>query len=765
MAKSFRPFLILAALISIAFATSAQNGIIRGFVYEKSSGEPVMFANVFLQGTTIGATTDEKGFYTITSVPAGSYTLMATTIGYDTARVTVNVKAEEIANQQLFINLTGVQLEGVNVNAAKTEKVTEVQISTVKATPKDIKRIPSMSGDADLAQFLQVLPGVISTGDQGGQLYIRGGAPVHNKVMLDGMNLYNAFHSIGFFSVYETEVIRNVEVITGGFGAEYGGRISAVIDVNTRDGNKRRFGGQVSVSPFMSRLILEGPIKKLNDEGNSISYILTAKKSYLEQSSKLLYPYAATNEGVNDQVLPYNFTDLFGKVSIVTGNGSKINITAFNFNDNVDYDPLAEIGWTTYGIGTDFTLIPGQSKALIGGYLNYSDYSIEMLQQDAKPRTSTIGGFNLGVNFTYFLENNSEFKYGVDINGFSTTFEFFNYLGLKIDQNQNTTELGGFLKYRKVTERLVFEPSLRVQYYASLNNISPEPRLGMKYNASERLRFKFATGLYSQNLISTKSNRDVVDLFVGFLSGPEERLQKIDGSESSHKLQKAIHVITGAEYDLTDNIEINVEPYIKIFTQFINLNRNKVLPSQSNYMLEEGKAYGLDISAKYESDRWYLWGTYSISKVDRNDGEQVYPPFYDRRHNVNLVGSYLLGEKKLWEVSTRWNLGSGFPFTLTQGYYPQLDFLNGIRSDYLTQNGNLGIIYDEDINAGRLPYYHRLDVSAKRRFVINKNSMLDVTASVTNVYNRDNIFYVDRVTTERVNQLPILPSIAVNLSF
>ena len=762
--KMIRSFILILSIISLSASAFAQ-GIVRGFVYEKQSGEPVMYTNVFLEGTIYGAPTDDRGFYSISGVKPGTYTLMTTAFGYDTMKVEITVTGSEIVNQQLFISLTGIQLGGVELNADKLADRTEVRISTIKALPKDIKRIPSVGGDADLAQYLQVLPGVITTGDQGGQLFIRGGAPIHNKILLDGMPIYNAFHSIGFYSVYETEVIRNVEVLTGGFNAEYGGRISAVIDVTTRDGNKNRFGGNLSVSPFMAKALVEGPIVKMNSEGSSVSYIATVKKSYLDQSSRVFYTYAGENPEGTEKVLPYNFTDAYGKISIVSGTGSKFNISGFNFNDHVDFSPIADINWTTFGAGGDFVLVPGQSKALIGGNFNYSKYRIELDEENQKPRFSEIGGFNAGMDFTYFLANESEFKYGVDINGFATKFEFFNSLGLRIDQNQNTTELGGFIKYKKVTEKLVFEPSFRIQYYASLNDISPEPRLGLKYNVSDKTRLKFAGGFYSQNLISTKSDKDVVDLFTGFLSGPEQILAKVGGQPASHKLQKAIHIITGVEYDVTDNISVNVEPYIKFFTQLINLNRNKIFLNDPNYLIETGKSYGIDFLLKYETDRTYFWASYSLGFVERYDGEQTYPPFYDRRHNINLVASYIFGEKKLWEVSGRWNLGSGFPFTLTQGYYPKIEFSNGVSTDYLTQNGTLGIIYDDELNAGRLPYYHRLDLSLKRRFVINKNSNLNVIASITNVYNRHNIFYVDRVTLERVDQLPILPSIAVNLSF
>ena len=633
-----RNLLILIGCALTALTATAQNtAMVRGFIYEKEGGQPVMFTNVWLLDSPYGTITDETGFYAISGIAAGTYTLMATGIGYDTAEAELTFRPGQVVNVQILLNRTGIQLSRVDVSGERQAKRAEVLISTTKVAPRDIRRIPTIGGEADLAQYLQIIPGVISTGDQGGQLYIRGGAPVHNKILMDGLDIYNAFHSIGLFSVYETEVIQNVEVLTGGFNAEYGGRISAVIDVKTRDGNKQRFAGKIGANPFVSKVILEGPIKKLDEAGSSISYILTGKHSYLQQSSKLFYPYAAEEIVQSDEVLPFNFTDFFGKISVNAAGGSQVTVSGFRFADRVNFTPVAQYQWDAIGAGGRFVIVPGQSKALISGNLDYSDYRIELTEADGRPRYSSISGFNLGMDFTYFLPKNSEFKYGVDINGFSTRFEFFNNLGLRLDQNQHTTEIGAYGVYRKVSDKLVLEPSFRIQYYASLGDLSLEPRFGMKYNVNDKLRLKGSGGLYSQNLISTRSDRDVVNLFVGFLSGPEDIFNRPDGTRATHKLQKSVHLITGVEYDITNNLEVNVEPYYKHFSQLINLNRNKVFRQDPNYMIETGDALGIDFLVKYDLAQWYVWATYSLGYVTRFDGRQTYPPHYDRRHNANLL--------------------------------------------------------------------------------------------------------------------------------
>lgn len=756
----WRLFAVQLILLAAATTGFAQKGDVRGFVYDEKTGEPVIFTNVILKGTSLGAATDINGFFSVPQIPAGEYTLMITNIEYDTLEQPITIVANQIQNVQLFMNAADRTLQTVTITAQTQEKATEVRISTIPITTKQIERLPSVGGEPDLAQYLQVLPGVIFTGDQGGQLYIRGGSPIQNKVLLDGMVIYNPFHSIGLFSVFETDIIRSVDVYTGGFSAEYGDRVSAVIDITTKDGNKKEFSGEVSASPFLGRLLLEGPLKKLDENGSSVSYLLTAKHSYLDRTSQGLYGYVNNGDGI-----PFSFTDLYGKLSVNSNTGNKINFFGFNYRDSVTFSDITTFNWKSIGGGANFVVVPAESNVLIEGIFAFSQYDLTQNEADEKPRNSFISGFNGGIDFTYFIPE-GDVKYGVEVVGFQTDYTFFNRLGQQYQQQQYTTQLSGYVKYRKViNKRLVIDPSFRIQYYASLGEVSPEPRLGMKYNLTDRLRIKFAGGLYSQNLISTRSDRDVVNLFSGFLSGPETTLDTPDGEDGTTRLQKATHAIGGIEFDLTDYIEINVEPYIKYFNQLIEINRDKLVPADPDFATETGRAYGIDFLVKYDYKRVYVWVGYSYGFINRYDGEQTYPTHYDRRHNVNLVTTYAAGADKSWEISGRWNMGSGFPFTQTAGFYESIDFFDGINTDYTTENGTLGIIYADELNGGRLPYYHRLDISGKKTFDFASGNRMEVTASVTNVYNRENIFYFDRIRYERVNQLPILPSLAVSYRF
>lgn len=769
--KEFRLAILSVCLfwITSAIPVSSQNASVKGVVYEKTSGEPVIFTNVYLYKTQYGAQTDVNGFFVIPVIPAGKYTLMITYLGYDTLSMEIDLAKGQQLIQKLYLDKATYNLQGVNVVAESQEAVNEVRTSVITVTPKKIAQIPTVGGTPDLAQYLQVMPGVIFTGDQGGQLYIRGGSPVQNKVLLDGMIVYNPFHSIGLFSVFDTDILRNADIYTGGFGGEYGGRISSVMDITTRDGNKKRYCGKVDANTFGAKILFEGPIvkQKENDKGSS-SFIISAKNSYLKQSSKLLYSY------IDSAGLPFNYTDIYAKISLNSASGSKVNFFGFRFDDNVKYRDISDFKWVSYGGGLNFVIIPAKSSMIMEGIAAYSSYKIALTDPTNSPRSSTVNGFNIGLDFTYFLKK-GQLQYGIEVLGFQTDFEFFNSANREIQQNESTTEFALYLKYKLVSGKWIIEPSMRVQEYASLSNFSPEPRLSLKFNATDWFRIKFAGGMYSQNLISAVSDRDVVNLFYGFISGPDNLQKEFDGRDVKHKLQKADHLILGIEFDLWKHLTLNIEGYYKYFSQLTNLNRTKVFDDTGDYsdvpdnlkkdfVIETGDAEGLDVTLKYDYRQIYIWAVYSFGYIHRYDGIDHYFPHYDRRHNVNLVGAWTFGKKLNWEVNARWNLGSGFPFTQTEGIYENLTFADGINTDYTSSNGDVGIIYGP-INQGRLPYYHRLDITFKRRWELGTNSSLEINLGATNVYSRKNIFYFDRITYKRINQLPVMPSLGLSMKF
>ena len=763
-------------LFTCAAVAQSHNGTIKGFVYDKKTGEPMIYTNVMVEGGKTGVQTDVNGYFSI-NLPSGSYSLIITAVGYDSSVTSLNLLPDAIVSKKILLSARETELKGVEVSGRKTEKMTHINTGVTTVTPRELKLLPSAGGEPDLAQYLQVIPGVVFTGDQGGQLYIRGGSPSQTGIYLDGVTIYSPFHSIGLFSVFETEAIRNVDVYTAGFGAQYGNRTSAIVDVHTKDGNKNNISGLVSVSPIMSRALIEGPIvKSKKKSGAGITFLVTGKTSYLDQTSKTLY--SGFGEPFTSG-LPYKFSDVYGKVTFSGDNGSKLNLFGFNFDDRASlkndstHANIADYHWKATGGGATFVVSPGNSAALIDGKFAYSNYNIGLNQvgtlADTAPRTSQINGFEAAINFTYFLHNYSQLKYGVEVSGTHTSLSYYSFAGIATNYERQSTLAALYFLYRhNFGSKFILEPSVRFQYYSELSKLSPEPRLGLKYNASDAVRLKFATGMYSQNIISTKSDQDIVNLFTGFLLSPDESIRDAHNNEVKSNLQTAFHAAGGIEVDV-NKVEFNLEPWVKYFGQVDEFNRNKKYASDPNFVAASGLASGIDLSAKYSHQRVYLWAAMGYQNVnytstDATGKVQTYPTPFDTRFNANAVASYTLGKKKDWDVSGRFNIHAPFPFTQTQGFYENMG-VGGLASNPLTQNGNMGVLYADQINGGRLSWYHRLDLSVKKRFKLVNKSTLDATFAITNAYNRQNIFFVDRITNDKVYQLPFFPSLNVTWTF
>lgn len=772
-------FFLLFALI-ITGAAWGQNTI-KGVLYDDESGEAIPFANVQLEGTKHAVATDINGFFLINKIPDGTYTILIKYVGYTEYREEVTLAKGQVLNRNIKLKESAQMLKDVVITSNRMEeRKVETQVSVEKVTSTQIQQMPSIGGQADIAQYMQVLPGVNSTGDQGGQLYIRGGSMIQNLCLIDGMIVYNPFHSIGLYSIFETDVILNADIYTGGFGAEYGGRLSSVMDITTRDGNKKRHSGKVGINTFGANLIVEGPLMKEKGENNkaTLTYLVAAKGSYLSKTSKWIYPYIKGG-------LPFDFLDVYAKMSLNSGTGSKFNLFGFRYDDKVTaYQSIADYHWTNWGVGTNFVLVTGTS-ALLDGTIAYSDYQINMEDASDKPKYSGISGFNASLNVTNFFGKH-KLKAGIMFEGYTTKYQYTNSYGLtKNPGNMYTANISGYATFKcNVNDKLLIEPGFRYIFYTKQGEHSPEPRLAMKYNATEHLRFKLAGGLYSQMLLDARSDNDIVNLFTGFLTGQSSLdVTRINGEQSDSYLQKAQHVILGAEYDLNRHLSFNLEGYFKNFSQLLNMNHNKMFDKNdpayliggayekpdyltSDFVYEKGKAYGMDFSVRYEIERLYVWGTYSLGWVSRsNEGDGTYHPHYDRRHTVNLLVTYALGKQREWEFSARWNFGSGFPFTQTQGAYENIVFNgDGINTDYTSANGEFNLHYAE-LYKGRMPAYHRLDIGVKRKFSIGKRCLLELNLSATNIYSRENLFYFNRTTFERVNQLPILACFGITFSY
>jgi hypothetical protein len=761
-----------------AFISFGQTGTLRGHIYDAESGEPIPFASVQLLNSDAGVISDIDGFFQLSEIPSGAQKIQVSYLGYLDTLVAMEIISNKIKYQIIYLNRSTIELQTVDISASKERARTEIQIGQIQLSRENIKSLPSVGGESDIAQYLTALPGVVLSGDQGGQIFIRGGSPVQNRVLLDGQLIYNPFHSIGLFSVFETEIIRSVDVLSAGFNAEHGGRISAVMDIKTREGNKNRISGLASVSPFQGKILVEGPIKPLKKEnGTAISFLVTGKYGWLDKTSPHLYRYAVDSNfysfAKNDTALssfkelglPYQYQDLYGKISFMGENGSKVNLFGFSFTDQFKLPNIASQKWETFGGGMYFLLSPLQSPVRIEGNIGYSRYNLSLTEKNIGPRTSSLESYTARLDFMQVTKRTA-LEYGLELISLNTGFQFENPFNLTISQNDFTTEMAAFVRFKYQINKFIFQPGFRLHYYASQGQFSPEPRLGLKYLWSDNFRLKMGAGLYSQNLISLANNQDVVQLFSGFLVGPETTLYRGDSNVPvKSRLQKANHIVAGFEWEPFKLFSVSVEGYQKTFNQLISLNRNKRKPTDPEFLLEEGRAMGLDFAFAYKPSSFDIGLSYSLASVYETSNMVRFPTIFDRRHSLNFLFSYLSGKTKQWKWGAHWYVGSGFPFTQTQGFFEDNKLTDLLQTDIVRGNYPLGTLLADEINGGRLSYYHRLDLSIQYMHKLNKFAYIESTFAVTNVYNRQNVFYLERISNQRVNQLPVIPSLNCTVGF
>lgn len=756
---------ILFFFCLLPFSVSAQSDL-RGHVYDESNGQSLPYCH--LRVGEVATYTNHEGFFNLSGLVEGNQVLVATYLGFDSICLPVALQKGQVQYIQVFLKPASLQLKEVSVSATKELSKLEVKLSQTTISANKIQSMPSIGASADLAQYLSLAPGVVNTGDQAGRIFIRGGEPVQNEVLLDGAGIFNPFHSIGLFSVFETETIQSVDIYSAGFGAAYGGRTSAIIDVKTREADKRKLRGVVSASPFQIKALLEGPIQKLDaSTGNSLTMMVTGKKGWLDQTSPVFYQYAIDTSFLNfgekslQNSLPYSYEDVFAKISYHAGAGSRINLFAFRFSDAFESEGLASLTWKNTGGGLNFNLLPARSKMILDGEVTFSNYQSDLVENVLAPKSSGINKLTAGLNFKLFGPRN-QLSYGFGFSGLKTNLQFENSFGSSFQQKDFTSELAGYFSYRQILNKWVLEPGFRLQYYASQPAFSMEPRLGLKFNATESLRFKAGGGLYSQNLLGISNAEDIVQLFTGFLTGPSQTLFE-PGTDIPVKnsLQKARHWVAGLEWDPSVYWSIGVEVYQKYFDPMIQLNRYRTRSTQPDYILEKGEITGIDATMTFTQSRWDAYVAYSFGKNQRDDGTEAYPPAFDRRHSFNTLFNYALDPGSLWKINLRWNVGSGLPFTQTQGFYQQLQPDQFNTGSILTGNHPIGILLADERNGGRLPYFHRLDLGLTRIWNIGAQGNIELNLSVSNVYNRRNVYYVNRFNGQVVKQLPIIPALGI----
>ncbi|MFP4227914.1 MAG: TonB-dependent receptor [Salinivenus sp.] len=727
-------------------AQETEPATIRGFVTDRADGAPLAQANVILRDSARivqAAATDSDGFYQLTDVPPGSYEFAVRFLGFETYRDTLRLRP---GTRTLSVALqpSTQQLEEVTVEAREDE-VEDAQAGLERIRSADIETLPTPGPGSDLATYLRSLPSVTSVGDRGGRLFVRGGTPSQNLILVDGTPIKKPFHIIGFYSAFPSDIISNANFYAGGFGAQYLGRLSSVLDVNLRPGNLKEYQGRAEVGPFMTSLQAEGPL----DHGNK-SLLVNYRQSVIEWTGPELL----------GQSTPYRFYDLMTRLH-TQGDKSQCGFTGLRTYDRgrIDPDRPSSYRWTNTSVGGKCLAFGSGSSQRVYVSFGTSHFSnsVRTPDQDARSSSTWDTHATLRVEQPYswgrvrggFWGRSMQFDYD-----FQGTF-----LGVQADETFDIAA-GAFLGAEwTMGPAVTVSPSIGTQFpiFWGSNTIEPRLRLSWEPTWAERTKITAAGGLYRQLTDAVTDERDAGSPFIAWLQTPQE------------KALQSTHAIIGLDHQLTPSTRLSLEGYHKTFRDLPVSEWSTLAVFNTDLALADGTAFGGSASLQFQTDRLDLRANYGLGWVayesDRDDlnawvdeSSVAYDPPHDQRHKVGLTAALDLN---LFSVSARWQYSSGRPFT--QGYGTD-NFLEirGLRGRPRSERGNNRLLYDRQYNA-RLPSYHRLDVSVKREFTLSPALTLTTEGGAINAYDRKNLFYLDLLTRERVDQLPIIPFIGFTL--
>ena len=748
-----RHLIYLLAVLALPASVLGQTATVRGFVQDDSNGEALFGVNVILtgaDGSVSGAATDNEGFYIVRQLEPGTYQLRATYIGFDPYEETIVLGAGEILTKNFAIAQDENVLDELVVEEEREGGAVNVNAGLQTIRPQDIDLIPSPDVSADLVNYLTTLPGVVASGDRGGQLFIRGGEPTQNLVQIDGMLLYQPFHIVGFYSAFPADIIKVSDVYAGGYGSKFGGRLSSVIDISTRNGNNRHFAGAVTLAPFVTTARIEGPLSK-----NNASFFVSARQSVIEQgASKII-----------DQNLPFRFGDVFGKLHFGLGQNSQGSISGLRTFDrgvigvaeeeaDLDAPDQNQISWTNTAGGLRYILLPASLPMFAEVLLSYSELDQQFGPRDDPSRSTTVEEFGLTVNVKYFT-GTSEIDWGLFLRNNALDNELGGQFQNVQGDKEFVTEAGIYIEpIVKATENLRIHPGLRLHAFPSKSETFVEPRLRVIFDQG-RHKLSTALGIYHQEIVGLNDRRDAGNIYTAWTTAP---LQNVP---------QAQHAIVGYSYSAANGIDVSLEGFYKKLSN-LTIPEWSAFPRFSvNVQPADGTVQGFDARASYDR-RWFNgFVSYGYSEVEYEaTGESIaiwygesrlpFNPAHDRRHQVAALAN---AQAAGFNLSVRWQYGSGLPFNESIGFDNYV-LIDG-NSDVRESSGTTRVLYGRPYT-GRLPAYHRLDISLDKKFRINRGSVT-LQASAINAYDRSNLFYFDLFTLDRSDQLPLIPSFGIKL--
>ncbi|KAA9340850.1 TonB-dependent receptor [Adhaeribacter soli] len=774
--KVIGSLLFLLLLSGIAQAQTAKFTI-NGFIRDSESGENLIGVSIYNPKTGQGTSTNNFGFYSIT-LPQDTVSLVITYVGYERMAYTTYLNRNLEQNFSLRNNS---QLEAVEVIGERSEKIKEsTRMSTVSVPIAQIKKLPALFGEVDVLKTLQLLPGVQSGGEGSSGLYVRGGSPDQNLILLDGAPVYNASHLFGFFSVFNADALNNVELIKGGFPARYGGRLSSVLDINMKEGHMNEYHGEGSVGIIAAKATVEGPIKK-----DVSSFIISARRTYIDV---LMRPFMNIQTGVAG----YYFYDLNGKVNYKFGQRDRLYLSAYTGYDKFyvrfkmsDEENNSRLGWGNLTTALRWNHIVN-NRLFANTHFTYTKYQFDVGNEYNSTYPDQNGELKTDKFLLHYFSNIRDLSLKSDFDFTPTANHYIRFGGqyilhsfkpgaLQVKDNfsdgannidKGTQVLGHEAAVYieddiKLTDRLKVNAGLRFNNFLVDKKVYPslEPRLSARYLLTEDLALKASYAKTTQfiHLLTNSTIGLPTDLWV-------PATKKV-------KPQSAEQVALGlARTVFDDKFEVSLEGYYKKMNHLIEFNEGADFLGTTDNNWEDkvtsgqGWSYGMEFFIQKKLGKTTGWVGYTLAWATRkfpdlNNGE-IYPYRYDRRHDVSIVVSHQLTEDI--DVSGTWVYGTGNAVTLDEVQY------------YMGGSGPIGDSGSR--NNFRMAPYHRIDFSLNQT---KKKSWGEVVNSfgVYNAYNRKNPYFIyfdegysygngqRRPKFKQISLFPILPSFTKSFKF
>lgn len=738
--------LMLSVICFFNLSFGQSTGVLRGLVTDKTNGEVLPYCNVMIKSVEKGASTNRDGLFVIPNLKSNKYYIITVSyVGYASKNVRVKVIPSKVVHIDVELEPNSFELQTVEKIGNRVAESNATDVGITRIAIKDLESLPK-GVETDVFRSLQYLPGVKSTGDVSAKYFVRGGTNNQNLILLDGVSLYNPFHAMGLFSAIDPEIVNNVEFYKGGFTSEYGGRLSSVLRIESKDGNANKFSSRGSLSYLAAKLMIEGPYKYG-------SYFVSARKSH---SAVILKKF------LNDQNVPSDFYDINFKLKFKYDElmqNATFTVHGFFSNDDIiQPDPTKE----NYEWGSKFLSARWQQIGTDAPLFYEVGFSMSQFNGLQDPKNSelrykknSVTDYSFNYDFTYVYNNKNQLGVGLHIKEVHADLSLDTFDSGLTYINEKGTNFTAYAKYNVLSyENFGADIGTRLNLTrlarGTAGNYLIEPRISLTYRFSPFFALKGAYGIYNQEMTTISDENELVGIFEPWIITPEY----LEPSQ-------AIHYIIGLDFDISEKFSFELESYYKDINNIAVVNNRKVFSFNRDLLAANGYSYGVDFSSRYGSGDFNIMTSYSYGwvkqKLDRPDEEEYYPA-YDARHSFNFSLEYNLGSG--WKASAIWVYHSGHPYTKIYGFYdkftPDKEILKQVYEGYLPYS-----ILGEK-NRHRLPHYHRLDLTVSKKFLLGP-LQCTFDASIINVYDRENIFYYRRDTAERVNMLPVLPTMSLKI--